>query len=174
MVDALVTPADDTAPAGGTGGTDDAAEPIVALTVDDRLLHIAPAAEVLTHLQQEAGPNVALDPSTWNFFRKDGIPLVLQTDSTTGGATLVEDTTKPPPEDLDRQLVLDRIDLFLARVQVVLDRELKKGISSTHTRVPRLTGDLPDVVTGLAAVMTVPQSTSQPHIRDFVHNLGHL
>ena len=87
--------------------------------------------------------------------------------------TLEADTTAAEPTDLDRQLLLDRIDAFLARVQVELTRDLLLGIDPEHRRVPRITGDLRDVMVGLAAVMTVPVSIVQPDSRSWVHNLGH-
>ena len=147
--------------------------PIVALTVDDTLLHIAPAAEVLAHLADEAGQPGALDPGTWQFFAKDGTPLHQVTDPVTEVVTLEPDAAAAPPEELDRTLLLDRIDVFLARVQVELTRDLLAGVDPVHRRVPRFTGDLPDVVTGLAAVLTVPVSVVQPHSKNWVHNLGH-
>jgi hypothetical protein len=147
--------------------------PIVAITVDDTLLHVAPAGDVLPHLAAEAGRPGVLDPLVWEFFAKDGTVLAQHTDPGTGAVTLEPDPAFPAPEELDRRLLLDRIDSFLARVQVVLTRDLQTGIAAEHVRVPRLTGDLPDVVTGLAAVMTVPRSIVQPDSRNWIHNLGH-
>jgi hypothetical protein len=147
--------------------------PIVAITVDDTLLHIAPADDVLAHLAAEAGRPGALDPQVWEFFAKDGTVLTQQTDPGTGAVTLEPDPAFPTPAELDRRLPLDRMDSFLARAQVLLTRDLQTGIAAEHVRVPRLTGDLPDVVTGLAAVMTVPKSIAQPDSRDWIHNLGH-
>lgn len=147
--------------------------PIVAITVDDTLLHIASADDVLAHLAAEAGRAGALDPLVWEFFAKDGTVLTQHTDAGTGAVTLEPDPALPAPAELDRRLLLDRIDSFLARVQVLLTRDLQTGIAAQHVRVPRLTGDLPDVVTGLAAVMTVPKSIAQPDSRDWIHNLGH-
>lgn len=152
---------------------DTAAPPVVAITVDDTLLHIAPAAEVLAHLADEAGHPGALDPQLWEFFAADGTVLTQETDPGTGAVTLAPDTSLAAPADLDRRLLLDRIDSFLAKVQVLLTRDLQTGVAAEHTRVPRLSGDLPDVVAGLAAVLTVPKSVVQPDSRDWVHNLGH-
>ena len=150
------------------------ADPIVAITADDTLLHIAPPADVLDHLGQEAGsPGAAVDPQIWQFYRADGVALVQVTDPGTSVVTLEADTTAAEPTDLDRQLLLDRIDAFLARVQVELTRDLLLGIDPEHRRVPRITGDLRDVVVGLAAVMTVPVSIVQPDSRSWIHNLGH-
>lgn len=167
----VASPAD--VPVSGPAPTAGAPVPVVALTVDDTLLHIAPAAEVLAHLADEAGRPGALDARMWQFFATDGTALVQVTDPVTGAVTLGPDPAATAPEELDRRLLLDRIDSFLARVQVELTRDLLTGIASPHRRVPRLDGDLPDVVTGLAAVLTVPTSVTQPDSRDWVHNLGH-
>ena len=177
MADTTLTPASPpgTAPEDTPDATPDreTSEPVVALTVDDSLLHVAPAAEVLSHLLAEAGPNGSLDPSQWEFFGRDGTMLALEADPATGAPTLVENAAAGEPSDLDRRLLLDRIDAFLARAQVTLTRELQIGVSSVHRRVPRLTGDLPDVVAGLALLMSLPESVNQPHSRNWVHNLGH-
>jgi len=149
------------------------AAPVVAITVDDDLLHIAQPAEVLAHLADEAGGPGAVDPSTWEFFAADGTVLSQVTDQSTAKVTLEPDPEATPPTDLDRQLLLDRIDAFLARVQVQLDRDLQTGMVAEHRRVPRLSGELPDVVAGLAAVLLVPVTITQPDSRNWVHNLGH-
>jgi hypothetical protein len=149
------------------------AAPVVAITVDDDLLHIAPPTEVLAHLADEAGGPGALDPLTWEFFAADGTVLSQVTDQATAGVRLEPDPEATPPTELDRQLLLDRIDAFLARAQVQLDRDLQTGMVAEHRRVPRLSGDLPDVVAGLAAVLHVPVTITQPDSRSWVHNLGH-
>ena len=161
-------PAEPVVPAAGP------AEPVVAITADDTLLHIASPGDVLDHLGQEAGhPGAAVDPQTWQFYSATGAVLVQVTDQVTGVVTFEADATAAEPTDLDRQLLLDRIDAFLARVQVELTRDLLLGIDPEHRRVPRITGDLRDVVVGLAAVMTVPVSIVQPDSRSWIHNLGH-
>jgi hypothetical protein len=161
-------PAEPVVPAAGS------AEPVVAITADDTLLHIASPDDVLDHLGQEAGnPGVAVDSQTWQFYSANGVALVQATDPATGAVTLVADTSAAEPTDLDRQLLLDRIDAFLARVQVELTRDLLLGIDPEHRRVPRISGDLRDVVVGLAALMTVPVSIVQPDSRSWIHNLGH-
>jgi hypothetical protein len=149
------------------------AAPVVAITVDDDLLHIAAPTEVLAHLADEAGGPGAVDPLTWEFFAADGTVLSQVTDQATARVTLEPDPEATPPTDLDRQLLLDRIDAFLARAQVQLDRDLQTGMVAEHRRVPRLSGDLPDVVAGLAAVLHVPVTITQPDSRSWVHNLGH-
>jgi hypothetical protein len=149
------------------------AAPVVAITVDDDLLHIAPPAEVLAHLADEAGGPGAVDPLTWEFFAADGTVLSKVTDQATARTTLEPDAEATPPTDLDRQLLVDRIDAFLARVQVQLDRDLQTGMVAEHRRVPRLSGELPEVVAGLAAVLQVPVTITQPDSRNWVHNLGH-
>ena len=149
------------------------AAPVVAITVDDDLLHIAPPTEVLAHLADEAGGPAAVDPLTWEFFAADGTVLSQVTDQATAAVRLESDPEATPPTDLDRQLLLDRIDAFLARAQVQLDRDLQTGMVAEHRRVPRLSGDLPDVVAGLAAVLHVPVTITQPDSRSWVHNLGH-
>lgn len=176
MVAPSVPPAADTPPAPDPAPAADGPRatsgPVVALTVNDSLLHIAPVAEVLDHLTEEAGSPEAVDPGVWEFFTKDGTVLTLGADPGTGALTLTAAAEAAPPSDLDRQLVLDRIDAFLARVQVKQTRNLVRGEEADHRRVPRLTGDLPDVVVGLAAVLTV-SADPDPHSTNWVHNLGH-
>jgi len=149
------------------------ATPVVAITVDDDLLHIAAPTDVLAHLADEAGGPGVVDSLTWEFFAADGTVLSQVTDQATAKVTLEPDPEATPPTDLDRQLLLDRIDAFLSRAQVQLDRDLQTGMVAEHRRVPRLSGDLPDVVAGLAAVLHVPVTITQPDSRSWVHNLGH-
>ena len=125
-----------------------------------------------TSRTKRAGP-VRSTRLTWEFFAADGTVLSQVTDQATAKVTLEPDPEATPPTDLDRQLLLDRIDAFLARVQVQLDRDLQTGMVAEHRRVPRLSGELPDVVAGLAAVLQVPVTITQPDSRNWVHNLGH-
>lgn len=142
--------------------------PVVAITDHDLLLHIAPAGEVVAHVTTV--PEVAL--ADWSFFDATGHPLTAQTDDEDVLVGFAPTSPGVDPTAAEKQLLIDRIDSFLARAQVQLDAEnVQAGPDPEHVRVPRVTGDLPDVITGLAAIMTVPGP--QPDVRDWLHNLGH-
>jgi hypothetical protein len=143
-------------------------DPVVALTDRDLLLHVAPAAEVVTHVVAEA--DVPL--GDWTFFDGVGLPLTAETDDSGVLVGFVETSPGVVPSASDKQLLVDRLHSFLARAQVRLDAEnAAAGGTPAHVRVPRVDGDLPDVITALNAVMRLP--TSQPDVRDWLHNLGH-
>lgn len=147
--------------------------PVVAITDDDQLLHIAPADDVLAHIHTEEQTVPPADRPAWDFYTATGQVLVRTTDPATGEQRLEPDATADPPTALDRQLLVDRIDAFLAAVQVEATRDLLSGVETDHVRTPRAVGDLPDVVIGLAAVMSPHAVFTQPDVRDWIHNLGH-
>lgn len=147
--------------------------PVVAITTTNQLLHIAPAAAVLEHIDDEAKGVPPEDLPKWDFYSATGNVLLRATDPETGHSRLDPDPSAEDPTALDQQLLVDRIDAFLAAVQVEATRDLLSGIEPVHVRTPRAVGDLPDVVVGLAAVMSMPDNISQPDVRDWLHNLGH-
>lgn len=148
-------------------------KPVVAITRANELLHIAPAAEVLGHIGTEEANVPLADRPAWDFYTDTGKVLVRTDDPVTGDPRLDPDPAADDPTALDRQLLVDRIDAFLAAVQVETTRDLLTGIEPEHVRTPRAVGDLPDVVVGLAAVMSLNSVASQPDVRDWIHNFGH-
>lgn len=148
-------------------------KPVVAITKGNELLHIALAADVLGHIHDEEKTVPPAGRPAWDFYTATGEVLVRTTDPATGQPRLDPDPTADDPTALDRQLLVDRIDAFLAAVQVEATKDLLTGIEPEHVRTPRAVGDLPDVVVGLAAVMTPHAIFSQPDVRDWIHNLGH-
>ncbi len=148
-------------------------QPVVAITTTNHLLHIALAADVLAHIDAESANVPAAQLPTWNFYAATGRALVRRDDPATGTSRLVPDPAENAPTVKEKQLLVDRIDAFLAAAQVELSTDLLSGAQLKHRRTPRAVGDLPDVVTALAAVMVLPDGPSQPDSRDWLHNLGH-
>lgn len=147
--------------------------PVLAITAENDLMHIAPAAAMLEHIDgeaTEAGP--AGDPvPVYEFYDLTGRPLQLVT-AASGGQSLEPVPGAPDPTPLGRQLLVDRIDLVMARTQVVLSTDLANGVAADGARVPRVQGDLREVVTALAAVVTFDDD-SGPRPGNWVHNMKH-
>lgn len=142
-------------------------KPVVAITTTNGLLHIAPAADVLAHIDREQEDVPEAQRPTWDFYSATGRPLKRQ------DGALVPDPDGKAPTAIRKQLLVDRIDAFLAAAQAELTKDLESGANLKHRRTPRAVGDLPDVVTALAAVMALPDGPSEPDSRDWLHNLGH-
>lgn len=147
--------------------------PVLAITASNTLLHVAPAAKVLEHIDAEDGiAEEGMPLPDWEYFDATGRPLDRIEEN--GVSVLRADETLPEPGELERRLLVDRIDVFLAAVQVLLTSDLVDGIIPEHIRVPRATGDLREVLVGLAAVMSLPADVTEPDIRqDWLHNFGH-
>jgi len=152
---------------------------VLAITPENTLLHVASATEVVAHLEAEVlGPGNGAAPSM-DFFDGTGRTLSLVTDPETGAVTLQVDASQPDPEPLTRQLVVDRIDSFLAQAQVVLTQELLHGTTPGLERVPRVQGDLTDVLATLAEaegplpVIPQPGTNTLFNAGSPLHNLGH-
>lgn len=147
--------------------------PVLAITGSNTLLHVALAAKVLEHVDAEDDiAEEGVPQPDWTFFDATGRPL--ERVEVDGVSLLHADPTLPEPGELERRLLVDRIDAFLAAVQVLLTSDLVDGIIPEHIRVPRATGDLREVLVGLAAVMSLPVDVTEPDIRqDWLHNFGH-
>lgn len=158
--------------------------PVLAITPNNKLLHVAPAAQMVTHLGGEAiGPGSGGGVPQMEFFDNTGRTLSLVIDPETGAVTLQVDASQPDPEPLTRQLLVDRIDSFLAQIQVLLTQDLINGLRPGLTRVPRVQGDLVEVLVTLATADPLPGSpppVNQPpgtvngsNFGSPLHNFGH-
>jgi hypothetical protein len=154
---------------------------LLAITPANSLVHVARAAELLEHVVDEdvvvedAGGQ-ALD---WEFYDIVGIKQVV-TRNDEGRATGFE----PAGQDLGpkfREFLVDRIMVFQAKVQVLLDRQhadgrwvddLAAGDPFVRFRAPVVTGELADVLTALE-VLGASKPPGQPDRGSWLHNAWH-
>ncbi len=134
---------------------------------DDGLLHVGTRGAVLDHLLEDpAGPSPDLD-----LFDRRGQRLKVV--DAEGTVTLEPDGGPPEPDDI--QLLLDRIDLVLARWQVLLDTDPPEatGGDPPPKRVLRLSGELPEVVDALRTLFPSLPSANSPTPGDYWHRIAH-
>jgi hypothetical protein len=151
-------------------------EPVMAIAANNSLVHAGPAAAVARHwadLQPDPPPG-----TTWpavEFVDAKGIPLTLVPPDDVVDAHFDRDDTLPEPDDDAKQLLVDRIDLALARAQLLRDEQRAdpngdRGFGPA--RIVRVTGELTSVITALAALDDA-SSHSQPGRGGWFHNLMH-
>lgn len=137
---------------------------VLAIAEDDGLMHVGPGFAVLDHIRLGTEP----PPADLEFYDESGRRL------TVVGADLVVDPSATPP---DETLLLDRIDVVQARMQVALDRQ--PLIPDTPgdrviTRLPRVTGELPEVLQVLAFLNGDLPAKDDPDSGPPWHMVAHL
>lgn len=162
--------------------TNDAETVLLAVSDDDRTVHVGSAGAMAAHLTTEGG--LAQSAVSFEFFGPDGQPW---SPGKVNGAFALQPTPGAPPTD--PQLLLDRIDAALAHMQVYLDRHPELGAGSGQVagesrfvaqrsgqlllaaRVPRPTGTLPQVLAALQAEYDF--LAPSPTRGNWLHNLAH-
>lgn len=152
---------------------------LLAITPDDRLVHVGMSAPLLVHVVEEEKQALQNGEPTpdWEFYDSEGRVHILVRDAT-GKATGFEiDPTAPEPTDESRILLVDRLAVFQERVQLVLDRQIADGKFEGDTiprrRTPQVRGELQDVLTALEALAGATPDTGEPHAGSWLHNLWH-
>jgi hypothetical protein len=137
---------------------------VLAIADDDRILHVGPAFTVLDHVREGTDP----PPADLEFYDYSARRL------TVVGGDLAVDHSAPAP---DAQLLLDRIDVVQARMQVALDRQpLVPDTPGDRvmTRLPRVSGELPEVLQVLAFLNGDLPAVSDPNSGPPWHQVAHL
>jgi hypothetical protein len=150
-------------------------EPVLAIRTDDLFLHVGPSAVVSGHLNAVAADSgVPISPNL-EFYDATGLRLALGED----GFTPVPD--QPEPTDLDRQILVDWIDLVHAELQVLLDRTIRDTPAGERPlpalRIPRFGGPLAGVlqtIARLAGDLPAPEDTTPGDVwhKIFYHLTG--
>ena len=148
-------------------------EPVLAIRSDDGFMHVAPAAALLEHVSEIAG-----DPTPELEFH-DGAGRRLHVVAGALEMLTVADPdggTEPLPVLTDPQLLVDRIDVVLARTQVALDRAAAPLVVDGRaiTRIPRVSGELPVVLHLLACLGGALDSHADPGPATGWHAVYHL
>ena len=141
---------------------------ILLMIKDDGLLHVGTRGALADHLMENpAGPAPGID-----LFDRAGQQqnVVVQPDD-----TLVIEPGCTLPDAHDVQLLLDRIDLVLARWQVLLDTDPPEPTdgSAPPKRVLQVTGELPQVVDALHTLFPSLPSASGPTPGNYWHRVAH-
>jgi hypothetical protein len=146
-------------------------ERVLAITEDNTLMHVAAPAALLVHVDAENDPASGDPPIEYEFYDPDGTRLV-RVDSEEG-AYFETSPTAAEPTAAARQLLVDRTDLILARAQVIRDEQVMNSPQppTDNLRVPRVTGELPEVLRALEAIFASTETA--PHGADWVHNVIH-
>jgi len=147
------------------GGDD---QDVVWMIKEDGLLHVATRGALLDHLlENPQGPAPGID-----VYDRTGRPqsIVEQPD---GGFRIEPEET--PPEADAVQLLLDRIDLVLARWQVLLDTDPPEPTdgSAPPKRVLRVIGELPQVIDALHTLFPSLPSPNSPTPGGYWHRVAH-
>lgn len=141
---------------------------VVMMIEDGGLLHVSTRGALLDHLlENPEGPVLDLDV----FDRVGQRQKVVAHDDET---FTIEPDGGPPDAD-ELQLLLDRIDLVLARWQVLLDTDPPDPTdgSAPPKRVLRVTGELPQVVDALHTLFPTLPSVSSPTPGGYWHRVAH-
>lgn len=137
---------------------------VLAIATDDRIMHVGPAFTVLDHVREGTDP----PPADLEFYDASARRL------TVVGGDLAVDHATPA---LDERFLLDRIDVVQARMQVALDRHpLVPDTEGDRvlTRLPRVSGELPEVLTLLAVLNGDLPAVSDPDPGPPWHLIAHL
>lgn len=137
---------------------------VLAIAADDRIMHVGPGFTVLDHLREGTDP----PPADLEFYDSAARRLAVV------GGDLAVDHSAPAP---DAQLLLDRIDVVQARMQVALDRQpLVPDTPGDRvlTRLPRVSGELPEVLAVLAFLNGDLPAASDPNSGPPWHMIAHL
>lgn len=125
---------------------------VVVISADNTRLHVGPVDRILTHLEinQSNLAEVATRFPEWY----DTTGRKLTVSATEGGVELMRAAAPPT---IDEQLLLDRIRLALAHMQVAVHTHVFPAMRSY--RVPVVYGELPDVLAALSATFALPATT---------------
>lgn len=137
---------------------------VLAIADDDRILHVGPAFTVLDHVREGTDP----PPADLEFYDSSARRLAVV------GGDLAVDPSGPAP---DAQLLLDRIDVVQARMQVALDRQpLVPDTPGDRvmTRLPRVSGELPEVLAVLAFLNGDLPAVTDPNSGPPWHQVAHM
>lgn len=147
---------------------------VLAITPTDDLFHVGPASLVLAHsASEEAAAQSVGDPVPgYEYFDAEGARLDVVTDPGTGMRSVAPAGGAPAATEVGRRLLVDRLDVVQARTQAVLSRDLADGVAVGHVRVPRVQGDLPEVLAALAALEEW-RAIDDPDPGSWVHNMRH-
>jgi hypothetical protein len=153
---------------------------ILAITTTDSLIHVGSGPDLLPHVGQEAADYEAIGqtPPDWEFFDITGTELRLVRDDA-GHATGFEpaDPQAGDPGAAFRALLVDRIGVFQARAQVVLDRKQAAGDydgdPEARLRAPVVSGELRDVLPALQVLGGRAKPPGEPDPGSWLHNLWH-
>lgn len=151
-------------------------EPVMAIAVNNSLVHAGLAAAVARHwAERQPDPPPGTKFPAIEFVDAKGIPLTLVPPDGAVDAHFDRDDTVPEPDDDAKQLLVDRIDLVLAHAQLARDEQRADPNGDSGfgpARVVRVTGDLTSVITALAGLDDA-SSHSQPNRGGWFHNLMH-
>jgi hypothetical protein len=153
---------------------------ILAITTTDTLIHVGRGADLLPHVAQEKSDyeGTGQTPPDWQFYDAKGADQQLVHDGE-GHPTGFEpvDPSAPDPGDAVRALLVDRIRVFQARVQVVLDQRIAdgdyEGDPEARRRAPVVDGELTDVLAALEVLGGRAKPPGEPDPGSWLHNLWH-
>lgn len=134
----------------------DVQQPVLAISKDDTAFHVGPPG-LPSHLG-EPGHVADLD-----YFDATGVPL-----ERTEDGSLAPKPGVTPPDDLDRQILVDRVAAVLAHRQVQLDHRVRDALIAgttppTPRRLPRVDGQLADVLATIAELAGTLPSAFDPN-----------
>lgn len=137
---------------------------VLAIATDDRIMHVGPAFALLDHVREGTDP----PPADLEFYDASARRLAV-----VGGDLAVDHATPA----LDERFLLDRIDVVQARMQVALDRHpLVPDTEGDRviTRLPRVSGELPEVLDVLAFLGGDLPAANDPSSGPPWHMVAHL
>jgi hypothetical protein len=156
---------------------------ILAITPTNSLVHVARAPALLEHVVDET---VAVEgrgeqAPDWEFYDTTGIRQVITRgeDGRAVGFEPAEQAVDPGPKV--REALVDRILVFQAMVQVVLDRrhaegfydaDIAAGDPHVRFRAPVVSGELGDVLAALE-VLGASKPPGQPDPGSWLHRAWH-
>ena len=141
-IGAMSTPVSTRTPTRATGN-------VVAISADNTRLHVGSVDRILTHLEIDQNGLTLATSAVYEMYDGTGNELMLN--PTSDGAALFQADAE---RTIDEQLLLDRINLALAYMQVAVHTHEFEDMRSY--RVPVVYGELPDVLAALAATFALP------------------
>jgi len=153
---------------------------LLAITTTDDLVHVGTVEGLRRHLDDHAQQDRDNEPPrvpNWEIFEVDGHRWRIVQATEDGDPTGFEPIPDAPePTDTGNAYLVDRLDAFQARVQVVLDG-LWADDAREHPpfhRSPRVTGELRQVAAALYKLCPADPGVEEPHPGSPLHNLWHL
>ncbi|MCX6464687.1 MAG: hypothetical protein NTW05_14025 [Pseudonocardiales bacterium] len=148
-------------------------EPVLAIRADDGFMHVSTAQALLEHVSEIVG-----DPSPQLEFYDGAGRQLHVVNGALEPMTVPDPAGGPNPVEVvaDPQLLVDRIDVVLARTQVALDRAvapLDVGGRPVR-RIPRVSGELPVVLHLLSCLGGELESHANPGPATGWHAVYHL
>jgi hypothetical protein len=122
---------------------------VVLISADNVRFHVGPADLIADHLEIDANNLADLQDRLPEMYDDRGRPVqFVPSDADTVKLALVDGQ-----DAVDEQLLLDRMTLALALMQVKVHTHVREDLRSY--RVPKVDGELQDVVAALAAVFAL-------------------